>query len=154
MAGTNFPPILGMKADSGIEVRLYTVESGSTFIAGALVYLDTSTHTIKECGTDPSLILGVAYASAAAGLTNSLWGGTAIPVAVLTSNAIVAMASATTAATTYIGTSYGIVKSTNWLVDTSDTTNDRVMVVDVSVSPEIWYVRFVTANLQMTGLAV
>lgn len=154
---TNFAPQLGIKYDAGVETRLFKVDSAATFIAGALVYWDTATQTLKECGADPSLILGVAQAPASMGLatTGSIWGASKIPVAVLSPTAVAFMGSSSTPAVTDILVAYGIVKSTNWLVDTSDTSNTRVDVIEIAVSPqpEGYYVRFKAANLQGDAIA-
>lgn len=152
---TNFAPILGMK-DTGYEVRLFPVTAGQTFIAGALVYLTSG--ALSECGADPTSIAGVALAPASMGLATagSIWGGTKIPVALLSPTAIVFMASATTPVfATHVGTAYGLVKSTNWLVDISETSTTSVVVVDVAVSPqpEGFYVRFSADHLQFDAIA-
>lgn len=138
------------------RVRLFPVTAGQTFIAGALVVL--SSGTVSECGADPANILGIALAPASVGLASpeSIYGGDNIPVFVLTPNDTVFISSSTTPVfATHVGTAYGIVKSTNWLADISDTTNTRLVIIDVSNSPqqEGFYARFLAANLQLDAIA-
>lgn len=155
---TNFPPQLGIKADAGVLVRLMPVTAAEAFVVGELVYLDTAVGTIKVCGADPALIAGIAYAPASMGLAaaGSIWGGTNIPVALLSSAAVVFMASSTTPVfATHVGNAYGVEKTTNWRVDIGDTSATRVDVVDISISPqqEGFFVRFKAANLQFDAIA-
>lgn len=138
------------------RVRYFPVTAAQTFVTGALVVLTTG--ALVECGADPSLILGVAMGPASVGLATagSIFGGTNLPVFVLTPADTAFMASATTPVfATHVATAYGVVKSTNWLVDISDTTNTRVTPIDVSNSPqqEGFYVRFSAANLQLDAIA-
>lgn len=150
---SNFPAAVAMDYAPGRVIH-FPVTAGQTFIAGALVYLTSGALT--ECGADPANIMGIALAPASVGLATagSIFGGTTIPVFPLTGNDMVLMSCATTpVAVTHVGTRYGIVKSTNWLVDTTDTTNLRVVVCQVQVSPlpEAWWVRFIGAKLQLDG---
>lgn len=152
---SNFPcaPATNYASD---RVRYFPVTAAQTFISGALVFLTSG--AVSECGADPSAILGIALAPASVGLATagSIFGGTNIPVFVLTPNDTIWMGSATTPVfATHVTTAYGIVKSTNWLVDTSDTSNTRVVPIDVSNSPqqEGFYVRFLAASLQLDAIA-
>lgn len=138
------------------RVYHYPVTAGQTFITGALVFLTSG--AVSECGSDPSSILGIALAPASVGLASagSIYGGTNIPVFVLSPEDILFMASATTPVfATHATTAYGVEKTTYWRVDTSDTSNTRVVVVDVSNSPqqEGFYVKFLAANLQLDAVA-
>lgn len=137
------------------QVKYFPVTAGQTFITGALVVLGSG--TVSECGADPTNILGIALAPASVGLDakGSIYGGTNIPVFVLTPQDEVFMASATTPVfATHVGTLYGIEKTTNWRVDTTDTTNTRVTVTSVHNSPqqEGFLVKFLAANLQLDSI--
>lgn len=153
---SNFP-CAPMGAYPPERVFHYPVTAAQTFIAGALVYLTSG--ALSECGSDPSVIAGIALAPASVGLDSkgSIFGGTNIPIFPIISSDIIVMGSSTTPVqATHESVSYGIVKSTNWLVDTSDTSNKRVRVVKVRLSPypEQWLVRFLGASLQFDGAAL
>lgn len=137
-------------------MHYFPVTAAQTFIAGALVVVTTG--ALVECGADPAAILGIAQAPASVGLATggSIFGGTNIPVFVISPEDIIWMASATTPVfATHVTQAYGVVKSTNWLVDVSDTSNTRVHVTGVSNSPqqEGFYVRFMAASLQLDAIA-
>lgn len=129
----------------------YTPDSGGSFDRGALVYFDTATQTVKKCGADPALIAGIALAPSN---TANISEQGKVPIYLLDQNTTVAMSSATTPANTHIGNNYGVVESGGvWKVDTSDTTNTRLVVVDIDSGNEIFYVRFLAANLQFDAVA-
>lgn len=135
------------------QIRSYPVTAGQTFVAGALVYLTSG--AVSECGADPSAILGIALSSAA---NKTLYANSEIPVAVLTPEVLCVMSSSTTPTASHPSTQYGIVKSTYWKVDTSDTTNDRVVIVDFSPhsgnqGQEWFIVKFIADYLQMAVTA-
>ena len=50
---------------------------------------------------------------------------------------------------------YGIARlsSGNWAVDTTDTSNTRVIVKRVDIANGVFYVNFVAANLQFDAIA-
>lgn len=157
---SNFKPQIGGNLSGYPEVRYFTVDGSATFQVGELVYWDTGTQTLKKCGADPALIAGVALASAGFGLgtewPGNIFGGTAIPVALLDSRTKVFMASSATPASTDIGVAYGIAdNSGTWRVDTSDTVNTRLVVIDIFNSPqqEGFLVQFLAANLQFDAVA-
>jgi hypothetical protein len=153
---SNFPPQMVQK-ESSAYIDYFPVTAAQTFIAGALVFYDTSANTITECAADPTAILGIALAPASVGLdaAGSFYGGTKIPVQVLGPDTILFMASATTPAQSHVGDSYGVVKSTNWLVDTSETGAPCVTVIGISNSPqqEGFYVRLLATDAQMDSVA-
>lgn len=153
---TNFAIQPAQKYDES-EVRLFPVASGQTFVVGALVVYDTTNNNITECGADPALILGIALAPASVGLATggSIFGGTNIPVLVLDPATVCWMASATTPAQSHVMDDYGIAKSTNWLVDTTETVATCVKIVGISNSPypEGFFVKFLAANLQGDAVA-
>ena len=131
------------------QIRSYPVTAGQTFIAGALVYLTSG--AVSECGADPAAILGIALCSAA---NKTLYANSEIPVACLTPEVLCVMSSSTTPTASHPGVVYGIVKSTYWKVDTSDTTNERIAVVDFSphtgnAGQEWFIVKFLGDYLQL-----
>lgn len=159
MASTFKPQISG-NLSGYPDVRLFTVDPAATFVLGELVYWDTATQTLKVCGADPSLIAGVAMASAAFGLgtqwPGNIYTGTSVPVALLNSNGLVFMSSTSTPASTNVGVAYGIAAvSGTWQVDTGDTSNTRVVVVDIFNTPqqEGFLVKFLAGNLQFDAVA-
>lgn len=159
MASTFKPQISGNQMGYP-EVREFGVTAAQTFGVGELVYMDTATGLILVCGADPSLIAGISGASAAFGLgtqwPGNIYDGVKIPVTLLSSNTLVFMSSSTTPAATHVGVSYGVVNNSGtWQVDISDTTNTRVVVVDIFNSPqqEGFLVKFLAANLQFDAVA-
>ena len=159
MASTFKPQIQGNLAGYP-EVRNYRVTAAQTFGLNELVYVDVTTGKLLVCGADPSLIAGVALASAAFGL-GTQWPGNIIDsdyigVALLRSDTKVFMSSTTTPVVTNIGVAYGIAAVSGvWQVDTSDTSNTRVVVVDIFNTPqqEGYLVQFLAANLQFDAVA-
>ena len=136
------------------RIKYFPVLAGQTFITGALVVY--ASGTITECGADPTSILGIALAPASVGLASagSIYGGTNIPVFILDPEDVIVMASATTPVyATHVNVAYGLVKSTNWLIDVSETTTTSIKAIDVSISPERWYVRFDAARCQFDQIA-
>lgn len=150
---TNFAPSPAYHY-SPDRVQLFPVLAGQTFITGALVVY--ASGTITECGADPTSILGIALAPASVGLAaaGSIYGGTNIPVFVIDPEDVIVMASATTPVyATHVNTAYGLVKSTNWLIDVSEVTTTSVKAINVSITPERWFVRFDAAKLQFDQIA-
>lgn len=156
MANFALMPASGYKPEN---VKYFPVQAAETFIAGALVVYDITTNkTISECGADPATILGIALAPASVGLATggSIYGSTNIPVFVITPDCDIKIGSSTTyVQATHLGNVYGVVKSTNWLLDISDTSNTRAIVVDGSATPypDFMIVRFTAANLQFDSIA-
>lgn len=152
---SKFPPFFVAGADS-YRVIGYKVDGAATFKAGNLVFFDTATQTLKVCGADPALIAGVSLidATSAQGATN-IYPGFKGPVAVLSSDIEMGFSSTATPADTDIGVAYGIVAAADgtWQVDTSDTTNTRVVVTRIDAANGIFYVRFLAANLQFDAVA-
>lgn len=152
---SNFAPAPATNYASD-RIRYFPVTAAQTFIAGALVLLTAG--KVSECGADPTAILGIALAPASVGLATvgSIFGGSNIPVFVLTTQDTIFMGSSTTPVFgTHVGTAYGLVKSTNWLVDISETGTTSVIPIDVSNSPqqEGFYVRFSADHLQLDAVA-
>lgn len=139
------------------RVAHFTPDPSGTFVAGDLVYFDTADNLIKECGADPSLILGVARCSVADALALNASG--LVPVDILEPDQVWHMGSATTPSDATLLRSYGIVQTSGvWLVDTSDTSNTRVTTIGYSPrtgqqGPQFYAVKFNGANLQGDGVA-
>lgn len=152
---TSFPITFSV-GDNHPLVRNYPVYSGETFSAGDLVYYDTS--GVRLCGADPALILGIAMTGSAD--ASALLPSAQIPVAILTPDIVCIMSSATTPALANLFTAYGLVRTSAglWRIDTSDTSNTRISVVDYSphtgvFGQEAWMVKFTAANLQGDAVA-
>lgn len=159
MASTFKPQVSGNQMGYP-EVRDYGVTAAQTFGVGELVYMDTTTGLILVCGADPALIAGISGAAAAFGLgtqwPGNIYDGVKIPVTLLNSNTLVFMSSPTTPLLTHVGIAYGIVNTSGtWQVDITDTSNTRVVVVDIFNSPqqEGFLVKFLAANLQFDAVA-
>lgn len=149
---SDFPAYVAAEYEHGTEVLEYT-PSSDVIVPGSLWYYDTGTQTVKLCGADPSLIGGVSEVDASE--ADDLTPNGKVPFRALKPNALVALCSATTPAETHVGTAYGVVKlsSGNWAVDTSDTTNTRVVVKRVDITNGIFFVSFLAANLQFDAIA-
>lgn len=149
---SNFPlePVGNYPSTS---VKHFPVTAGQTFIKGALVVY--TSDALVECGADPASVLGLALEPASVGLATggSIHGGTNIPVLVFTPSIELRISSATTPAQTLVGDSYGVVKSTNWLLDTSETTANVFVVLDFRTAPEGLIVRPLAAACQMDAIA-
>lgn len=154
---SSFPLNVAYKHDT-YDVRYFTVEPGSTFLAGDLVFFDTATQTLKICGANPALIAGIAMAPASVGLATagSLYGGSKIPVCLLKTSTVCFIASTQTPAVTNIGTAYDITQATGIVkLNTASTANARAFVQDISNTPqqEGFFVTFIAANLQFDAIA-
>lgn len=116
-----------------VRVQHFLETASQTFIVGDVLIIDTAAGKagkVKKAGSDPIPITGVA-AEAASGTE-----GTAIAVYVADARGeFRAMTdSSATLSNLAIGTQYGIVEDTTnhiWRVDQSDTTNKRVVIVEV-----------------------
>lgn len=152
---STFPANVVEQIDIGTTVDEYTpsATAGETAQkAGELVYFDTATQLIKRCGADPTLIAGFVEGSSED--WKVLTPNGKIPVRKLTEKAGVKLGGAGTPAETDVGVKYGIVRDANgnWLIDTTDTVNTRVIVYRVDIPNGAWYVRFLAANLQFNGI--
>lgn len=151
---SNFPiQIMGHYAPD--RVQYLPVKAAETFVSGALI--KNTSGEAQECGADPSALIGIALAPASMGLATagSIWGGTKIPIFIATPMDLVFVASATTPVqATHMGVAYGVVKSTNWLLDISETSATVFEVVDVSNSPqqEGFYCRFLASRLTISAI--
>ena len=135
---------------------LFPIDASATFVAGALVFLNTSDEEIEECGADPALIMGKAGANASQKfLYKSAAGLDRIIVEVISPEVEYGMAVSGTLVQDNLAKAYGVVKlaSGNWAVDLSDTSATRVTVVNVDLVNQIAWVKFLPANLQGDGIA-
>lgn len=133
----------------------YTPDTDSDFDAWDLVFLDTADNTIDECGADPAVILGWAQEEVRAGVPQAnLRSDGKVLVEPIMPGVRYGLPVSGTLSEANVGKSYGIVKlaSGNWAVDLSDTTNLRVIVVDVDVAKQIAFVHFYAANCQFSGV--
>lgn len=145
---------------STVDVLQFTVDAAATFKLNEFVFFDTSSQTLKECGTNPTLIMGIALAPAAMGLDTkgSIWGGTQIPVAVLKPSSVLFMCSPTTPAITHINVAsgYDIVNTAGiWSLNPLSTANPRAFVQGISNTPqqEGFFVSIFATNLQSDAIA-
>lgn len=152
MASLFAPCLQGVPNDYPM-VRPFQIEAASAIVPYDLVFLDTADNLVKPCGADPTLILGLALSSGAAAV-KTIYPGSAIPVAILSPDTQLIMASATTPGQAHLLRLYGIEKTgNNWRVDTTDTGATRVTVLDYSPhsgdqGQEWFVVRFLAAQLQ------
>jgi hypothetical protein len=156
---SNFP-IQVMGGYSPDRIRYIPVKAAESFIAGAMVKLTSG--EAEECGADPSAWLGIALAPASLGLATAgspfgdSRGTKMIPVFLVTPADTLFIASATTPVqATHLGVAYGVVKSTNWLLDISETSATIFEVYDVSNSPqqEGFFVRALASRLTVSSIA-
>lgn len=121
--------------------------------SGELVLFDVADQLLKRCGADPALIAGVVEGSSEAGRVLTPNGK--IPMRKLTPRVGVRMCSATTLSEANVGVLYGIARlaSGNWGVDTTDTSNTRVVIYRVDTATNAAFVHFIAANLQFDAIA-
>lgn len=146
------------------EVRHYLCDTtnGAEICPGSLVFV--SSNELELCGSDPSDILGVALeffqGHAGYGMPNSpsqVTGRTnQVAVAIASQSQIFTMPCSSAPAATDIGVRYGVAIVNDgswdyWVVDKTDTTNERVVVVDVDIDRGIAYVKFLEAYAQWPG---
>lgn len=156
MPASSFPAYVTQNIGDGTQVFEYPVSAvaGETLTVGELAFYDTTDDRLERCGADPALIAGISEVDSTVASTITPDGK--IPLRVLSSRAVVAMASATVYdAATHIGVEYGVVRNGSgyWLVDTSDTSNVRVIVVGGDTVTNTFYVKFLAANLQFDAVA-
>jgi len=154
---SDFAATVTAQIENGSEVLPFTPSqtAGETAAApGELMYYDTADGKIKRCGADPSLIAGISEVVSEDARVLTPDGQ--IPLRLLKPNALVRMCSATTPVkATHEGVAYGIVRlsSGHWAVDTTDTSNTRVIVKKVVPATGEWFVSFTAANLQFDAIA-
>lgn len=156
MPAVSFPAHVTAEIEIGSDVQEYAVSTaaGETAAkAGELMYYDTATQTLKRCGADPALIAGIFEAGDSA-VARLLTPDNKVPIRLLSAKCVVRMGSQVTPAETHVGVAYGIVRdaSGNWLVDTTDTVNTRVLVQRVDAAAGAFFVRFLPANLQFDAV--
>lgn len=151
---SNFPAFIAHGEPHYPYVREVPVNAGASFVAQELVFY--TSPDIAGCGADPALILGIALAPASAKTLyyeNISGTGNKVPVAILNSDTVVGMSSATTPAFSQLTTAYGVEKTgNNWRVDTTEVGATRLIVVGIDIANGIFYVKFLPANLQGDGV--
>lgn len=125
-------------------VYRYPLDAAADFKAGAFVVLDAQSE-LTECGADPASILGISCDPSAdvveAGYCN---------VYVADDNLILAMEGTSDPTAANVGNDFGIVKTDGvWYVDITDTTNTRVMVVDIDTVRNLFFCKVLVANRQL-----
>ena len=113
--------------------KRFPLATGQTFVRGNLVVLDGS-GDITECGADPAEITGMAAEPAADVIEPGY-----VMVYVATDSSYYALEpSAGTITEAAIGEDYGVVLvSSVWLIDLTDTSAVRVLVVGVDINRNI-----------------
>jgi hypothetical protein len=154
---SSFPLRVVASVEDGTHVLPFPVSSVAGEVAakaGELMFYDAVTDLqLERCGADPALILGVCEGSSEA--MKVLTADGRIPLRVLTPKALVEMCSTTVPAQAHIGVLYGIARDANgnWAVDIGDTSNTRVIVVEIDIGRGAFYVHFIAANLQGDAIA-
>lgn len=155
---SDFPLTVTAQVEHGSEVMEFTPSqtAGETSAkAGELMYFDTATQTVKRCGANPALILGVAEVVSES--ARVLTPNGKIPIRILKPNALVRMCSATTPAETHRLTTLGYditrLSSGAWAVNTASTANPRVQVKEIDIPSGAFFVSFFAANLQGDQIA-
>lgn len=153
MPVTNFPAEIahGKEAEYPL-IHEFDVLSTEAFKPGAFVFFDTADNNVKECGADPALILGIALGAGPASTVfqraPSPYALNKVPIAILTPDVVVKMASGVAVSLAHLLRPFGIEKTTNWRLDTTDAGNTRLTVVKLDITQGIAYCRFLAANLQ------
>lgn len=124
-------------------IREYDLASGQTFLEGAAVVL--ANGEVSECSADPATVLGFALHDAGADPFN-----TKILVAVAKAHSTFFIEGDRAPTAADIGDVYGIAKDVDgiWHLDTTDTSNTRVEVVDVDLVRGLFEVEILAANRQ------
>ena len=134
------------------EDYMPSVTAGETLIPGDLWTWDDTNNKAIRCGADPATIMGISEVDS----SKSYTPGGRVPLRLLSPLVTVAMSSTTTPVeATHVGQVYGISRNAAgfWQVDTSDTTNTRVVIVRVDTNPEVWYAQFLATNLGWDAIA-
>ena len=146
---SNFPAYVVEGAEHSV-VREYGV--GTAFVVGSFVVWDTSNNDMDLCGADPALIAGISEVNSAD--ADDLTPDSKVPVRIITSDrCVIALASATTPAVSYIGDRVGLTLSSGiWLCDVAKTTTtSRATVMDVDITNGIFFVNLSMNALQFAG---
>lgn len=158
MAATTFK-IAAQNGDD-LEIRYYSVTAGQTFVPGDLVYL--TSNKISICGSDPTLVLGIAMAGAATCLatTTNIYGSDRCPVQIIDPDKDYFVGCTSTPSNSNVGVAYGIANASNgnWQVDFTDTSAKRVTVTGVTLTSgpgqEGAFVRFSPTYCQASAVTL
>lgn len=161
---SQFPAFIAHAGSIGEEPRVYEATFLSTDASqpGEFVFFDTGDNTVKICGADPSLILGINLGNApAAPAVGTAATGKPLPyatnkgpVATLASDTVIGLSSTTTPSLAYVTRVGGLTRVTAsgrayWQCDTSKTGGTgRFIIIDVDITNGIFFVRFKPAYLQ------
>ena len=154
---SQFPPFLAHSQEDprGYEATFLSTDTAQPF---EFVFFDTADNNVKVCGTDPSLILGLALGAAPSSTIGNQkpqpYATNKAPVAVLHPDVVVGLSSTTTPSLAFVTRAGGLTKVTSggknfWQCDTSKSGGtSRFIIIDVDIPNGIFYVRFKPANLQ------
>lgn len=148
------------------EVQSITYTTGQTFQKGALVVV-VAAGTISECGADPATVFGVALEPAGSrpgfdiGHSPSVVTGRRQEVSVLRANRTTIFSGRMRdpgppvvdpmpPVQTRITETYGVVNlgSSEWVIDFSDITNNVVEILDIDISNNIFFFKFLESVIQ------
>ncbi len=153
---SSFPAEVAQKIDIGTTVAPYvpSQETNEDFVPGDFVVWDNTNNWVERCGADPALIAGISEVNSEDARVLTADGK--VPVRLLTSRAVVRLASATTPVeATHVSNSYGIARDANghWLLDISETVNARFTVIAVDIPTGSFYCVPIAEFLQFDGIA-
>lgn len=137
-----------------------TVANENSVKAGELVVWDDTNNWVERAGADPTTILGISLGDSNA--NRLITPDNKVPIQLLTSDVVVAMSSPVDYVEgTHRMQEYGIARSAagNWRVDTTDTTNVCVVVIDGDVgsatggTQNTFFVKFLATDIASEGVA-
>ena len=129
--------------------RQYPLATGESPKAGDFVHLNASQAVVQTTAADPTPILGISEENVTGGVSPIMKGQ--LLVTIFTNDVILAMEGARAPLLTDIGKSYGIARDAAgvWTVDHTDTTATRVLVVDVALNRNLYFVKILAAHRQL-----
>ena len=148
MPASNFPARVAHGYEHSFnEEYVPSQVAAETLIPGDFAVWDDTNNWIERGGADPTPIWGLCEVDSEA--ARVLTPNGKIPLRKLSSNVILAMASATAyVEATHRGADFGVVRNAQgrWLVDTAETTNIRVNVVNGETVTNTWFCRPLAAH--------
>lgn len=137
--------MFAIPADGLGDAQEFNLLSGETFLRGALVYLD-GTPECKECGANPTSILGVAAHNAGVSVIDFI---DVMHVFKCTEGEKFWMAGSTNPLAAHVGLMYGVVKASGiWTVNIADTSATRVYVHQIDTTRNLFKVSVLVAFRQ------
>jgi len=143
------------------EIESIAYTAAQTFKKGEVVQLDGTAGTVVVCTANPQAVYGIALEDAASKPGNSMGhsgkvkqvtGGNVGEVSVARANpsTIFSGLGTSAAAITQIGTDYGLAVASNvWTINNAEESTVSVIIVDVNVTENIQFFKFLTAVLEL-----